>query len=173
MSATVITLANRRPAQSRPPALDDPDRVPIKIAKVLAARRKSSKGERRMRRQGWSTISSEVQYFEALRELGHAARYAARWNVRGANQYAGLDDGSELLAAVRDARARWFLTPVSTVAELNKKRRERAKGFFAYTPVDPAAVDRLIAADEQWLLANMRNRRKQTNEEDTAELRAH
>jgi hypothetical protein len=34
------------------------------------------------------------------------------------------------------------------------EKRERAEGWFNFVPVDPAEVDRLIAADTEWLKRN-------------------
>ena len=53
-----------------------------------------------------------------------------------------------------------MLTPASTRAELKRKEECRASGEFEYLAVNVEAVDRLIGADDAFLLANAPRRRK-------------
>lgn len=189
MSATVITLADRRPPQGHAqrfavkhglpelaPLLERIAALPPAELRALSAelgggspsdrqRVANARGEceeRERRRAAWRSAESHRSFLRALRDLAQAASYALRCaKCADAKPYADLDKGNELLNRCREADLELLLTPAPTVSALNEKKRMRSSDWHeCIVNAHQQAIDATIDRDEAWLKANAPVRRK-------------
>lgn len=105
------------------------------------------------RRNAWRVADAATRYWRTLIDFDDACGFAQRHGIRESFAHSPGDRGCNV-RQWREALVKQLLTPAPDAGSIEWKRRTFASGQHRHISMKPERIERVIAADVEWLAAH-------------------